>query len=212
MLSEKDFFEWYSTAAPADLALMEKVEGFGYLFDDMCFRKGSITYRSVAFWDENGIILGRDELPEEIETFNYSMFRYKAQEQDDCLGYFDHSNSLLCVPKNAEDATIIHEMIHLHEDVYSDLPLFYRDIVLWALYTDLKDRIFKDGKPGLDGILTNHAHIINCGSVYENGGDHNLLFLLKSFDLDIKMGFQLGTVFGYGRENKFQGYFYTKSE
>lgn len=30
------------------------------------------------------------------------------------------------------------------------------------------------------------------------GGVHDLLFLLKSFDLDLRMNYPLGTVFGYG--------------
>ena len=203
--------EWYSTATPDDLALMEKVEGFGYLFDDMCFKEGSATFNLISYKCQDGKTRS-DSLPDELSYFDYSHFRYKAQDLDDCLGYFDSANSLLCVPVNAEKTIILHEMIHLHEDVYKDLPLFIRDMAFWALYTDLKDKILKDGEPALDEIITNHAHMLNGVSIFEAGGNHSLLFLLKSFDLDIRFGYQLGTIFGYGKIDDFKGYSYTKSE
>ena len=40
------------------------------------------------------------------------------------------------------------------------------------------------------------------------GGLHDILFLLKSFDLDIRKRYPLGTVFSYGRQNEFQHYIY----
>ena len=46
--------------------------------------------------------------------------------------------------------------------------------------------------------------------LYEAGGLHDVLFLLKSFDLDIRKGYDLGTVFGYGRRDDLKAYAYTE--
>lgn len=44
------------------------------------------------------------------------------------------------------------------------------------------------------------------------GGNHDLLFLLKSFDLLIRMDYPLGAVFAYGRQDLFKNYSYKKAE
>lgn len=64
--------------------------------------------------------------------------------------------------------------------------MFYHDAVLYCLYRDLNERIEA------------HGHILNSSQIAKTGGVHDILFLLKSFDLDLKMGYKLGTVFGYG--------------
>ena len=102
-----------------------------------------------------------------------------------------------------DDVVILHEMIHLHEYVLNDLPLYYHDMVYWALYKNLRNKI-----PDLDCIITEHAHALNENELYRTGGLHDILFLLKSFDLDIRKGFPLGTVFGYGRVDEFKNYKY----
>lgn len=104
-----------------------------------------------------------------------------------------------------DDATILHELIHLHEYVINDLPMYFHDMVFWALYKDLKKKI-----PQLDEIITGHAHMLTEATLYSRGGLHDILFLLKSFDLDIRMGYPLGTVFAYGRADEFKDYSYTK--
>ena len=115
-------------------------------------------------------------------------------------GYFDSKEQLLCISKECldDDRIILHEMIHLHEFVLNGLPLFYHDTLLWTLYTDLRKR--KEIKNNLDKIISGHAHILFGQKIYNEGGLHDILFLLKSLDLDIKMGYSLGTVFGYNLE------------
>lgn len=83
------------------------------------------------------------------------------------------------------------------------VPLFYHDTLLWALYTNLKDKI-----DDLDKIVLNYAHILNEPSIYDQGGLHDILFLLKSLDLDMRMGYQLGTTFGYDMKNELKDYVY----
>lgn len=78
-------------------------------------------------------------------------------------------------------------------------------MVYWALYKDLRNKI-----PQLDEIITGHAHLLTGSTIYRSGGLHDILFLLKSFDLDIRMGYSLGTVFAYGYDEDFKGYSYIK--
>ena len=94
-------------------------------------------------------------------------------------------------------------MIHLHEFVLNEQPLFYHDALPWLLYSDLGKRIVK-----LDEAILIHIHILNQQAIYNYGGLHDILFLLKSFDLDIRMNYQLGTVFGYDAKELFKDYTY----
>ena len=76
-------------------------------------------------------------------------------------------------------------------------------MLFWTLERQVGKRI-----PRLDEILENHAHALNQHILYADGGKHDVLFLLKSLDLDMRMGYPLGTVFGYGRSDEFKGYSY----
>ena len=71
------------------------------------------------------------------------------------------------------------------------------------LYDDLKQKS-KD----IDKMINRHIHILNEQSIHHRGGVHDLLLLLKSFDLDIKRGYPFGTVFGYGAKEDFEQYTY----
>ena len=61
-----------------------------------------------------------------------------------------------------------------------------------SLYLDLKNKI-----NDLDKRISDLSYLYSLSSIRRFGGEHNLLFLLKSFDLDIKRGYELGTVFSY---------------
>ena len=61
-------------------------------------------------------------------------------------------------------------------------------------------------------FITGHAHLLTGSTIYSSGGLHDILFLLKSFDLDIRMGYPLGTVFSYGREEEFKEYSYKNDD
>lgn len=134
-------------------------------------------------------------LPEELEYFSYSYFTYHIANFDDFNGCFNREDLSLSVDMASAntDRVILHEMIHLHEFVIDDLPTFFHDAVLFCLYKNLKSKV-----SDLDERIEAHGHILNSEQIAAVGGVHDILFLLKSFDLDLKMGYQLGTVFGYG--------------
>lgn len=194
-------FEWYQQASEKDILLADKVLEFSKLFADMRFEADSNTHDFVMCkmkakgdteWSECPV-----RLPDNLEYFDYGYFWYSVREYDDSntAGRFDCSKQELSVsPSFLEDnAVILHEMIHLHEYVINELPLFYHDAILFCLYDDLSNKI-----PDLPQRIMRHGHILNEQDLYDIGGLHDILFLLKSFDLDLKMGYKLGTVFGYG--------------
>jgi transcriptional regulator with XRE-family HTH domain len=93
-----------------------------------------------------------------------------------------------------KEETLLHEMIHAYDEKLSRL-IMVREFLLLDIYEHLCKRI---GKKKLRECIYCEIHpdvMINHG--------HNLLFLLKSFDLDIRRGIKLGSVFAYGREERF---------
>jgi len=211
--SEQEFMNWYwNEASEQEKELMEKVESFGILFWDMLFKPGTCSYEltKVNTKDQGGNwFCAGMELPEELEDFDYSSFYYKVEELSDCDAYYNNAEKLICVSPEllSSDSTIMHEMIHLHEAVINDLPMYFHDMLYWALYKELKEKI-----PQLDEIITQHAHILTGSTLYSAGGLHDILFLLKSFDLDIRQGYPLGTVFSYGKDDEFKGYSYEAND
>ena len=192
-------FDWRWRASPADYRLFEKVCEFSDMFEDMIFGKGSVTFdfikchRKIA--GTNEWVDDTTSLPDGIEYFSYDSFTYHVKDLDDgCTGQFDGSNfSLSVAPEYIDDdSVILHEMIHLHELVIDLQPQFFHDALLFCLYRDLSKKI-----SDLDERIEAHGHILNSLAIAQEGGVHDILFLLKSFDLDLRKGYKLGTVFGY---------------
>lgn len=74
-------------------------------------------------------------------------------------------------------------------------PPLIRELLVVELYNkllpqvgDLRERIF------------NHCELYSYEKTFKEGGEHGVLFFLKSLDLDIRCGYPLGTVCGYGRD------------
>ena len=212
MRMDNDFINWYHVeATEAERSLADRVGNLEGFFADMLFTPGtpsgelikiqSKDHNADAEWFDDEI-----DVPEELEGFSHTYFTYRVEvPEDGCYGYFDSENQILCVQPSLvkDDATVLHEMIHMHEFVINELPMFYHDALLWSLYADLRTRI-----PGLDELIAGHAHILTGAELYRQGGLHDILFLLKSFDLDIKKGYPLGTVFAYERTEAFKEYSY----
>lgn len=199
-MNEEAFFEWYTaTASQEDKKVFERVGTFEELFEDMTFSDGTPTFELVKCQSQ---MAGSDEwfddvvpLPDEIEYFSYSYFTYHVKELDGVAGCFNaKERSLFIDPVYLnDDSVILHEMIHLHEFVIDSLPFFFHDAIYFCLYRSLRGQI-----DDLDERIEAHGHILNSTQIAQQGGTHDILFLLKSFDLDLKMGYKLGTIFGYG--------------
>ena len=206
-----EHFNWYwNEATPEEQKLDDKVEEFADQFAEMTFVPGSCTYELIQCksakvgsddWKNDEVVL-----PDQLRFFTYEYFKFKVADLiAGAAGFFDPEEQLLCVgPEFVDnDIVILHEMIHLHEFVINDLPMYFHDMVYWALYQKLGKQI-----PKLDEIINSHAHLLTGNEIYFQGGTHDILFLLKSFDLDIRNGYSLGTIFGYGRVDDFKDYTY----
>ena len=205
-MDESRFFNWYwQEATQEEKQLHDKMYEYEPYFSDMVFAEGSASYELIKCKSKK---MGSEEwlddvldLPDELRYFDYNYCLTKIEEIQGALGSYNSAEQIICIcPENANnDGTLLHEMIHLHEHVIDELPKYFHDVVFWVLYQDLKKRV-----SGLDDAITQHAHILNEWDIDMRGGSHDILFLLKSFDLDIKQGYPLGTVFGYGACDDFR--------
>ncbi|HZZ82110.1 MAG TPA: hypothetical protein VFE62_26660 [Gemmataceae bacterium] len=88
-------------------------------------------------------------------------------------------------------ATLLHEMIHAYESQLSE------PVREWLLL-DAHKRMAKRIKPA---ALRRYINASTHSLFHDHG--HAILFMLKSLELDLRFGWDLGTVFGYGRKDLF---------
>ena len=192
MKTDEEIMLYFSGLSEKEKSLWDKVSAFEPLFDDFLFKRDTETYSLTTVQTETGVI--GDRLPDVLERFDICQYEIVLEDLDDANGQYSPKAKRISISPAADpDRTLLHEMIHLFEDVLEGLPLYFHDAVMYALYQDLKKKI-----SNLDDIIRNHAHILNETLLYEAGGNHDILFLLKSLSLDISQGYPLGTVFGYG--------------
>lgn len=204
-------FDWYWTkATPEQRKLSDRISELSEFFEDMRFEAGTSTHNLMGCQAYDEDAEGWEDYyldpPEEIALFDFAWFALTVKPMDDCRGYFDQEQQELCISPDAldDDPTILHEMIHLHEYVYDCAQKYLHDMAFWGLYTHLRERI-----PRLDEIISSHACMCSQNDLNKRGGEHDILFLLKSFDLDIRKGYPLGTVFAYGKSDELKEYTYT---
>ena len=198
----------YSDRTPDERQIIDKVWEFEDYYGDMLFLPGTSVNELLKCSELNPDSGEWEDVTESspFEYFNYLSYRYTREPLEDGTdGCFNSCTKTLHISSKAEDfdCTLLHELIHLHESILENAPSYFHDMLFWALYTDLRLKI-----PKLDEIITSHAHILNGEQLYLLGGGHDTLFLLKSFDLDIRQNYPLGTIFGYGRVEDFKDYSY----
>lgn len=119
------------------------------------------------------------------------IFRYRRFKNDNWLGLCrNRRREIFIKPGLSADehkGVVLHELIHAYEWM---LPRAFQD---W-LMVDLLRRLNKTiGPKVVRRWIDINTHI----DVHELS--HNGMFLLKSLELDHRLGWKLGTVFGYGR-------------
>lgn len=168
-------------------------------FGDMTFAEGTSTYDLLSVTIQS--LDGEDEyedslpIPEEIRYFDFEIPVEICDLPDGVLASFNPEEWKFTIsPDHTEDDSVLaHELIHMFETLINKQPLYWHDMVLWSLYDDLRNKV-KD----LDEIIRSQSHILTGSTMYQSGGLHDLLFLLKSIDLDVRLHYPLGTVYGYG--------------
>lgn len=196
-MDDSKFREWYDSASQEEKELHDRLYDFDEYFLDMLFDPESLVGGLMKCqeklddgkWPDSFV-----ERPPQLQFFSYNFITTKVEPLKGIGGYYNEKEQILCIAESdiKNDNVILHEMIHMYETVLNEQPLFYHDTLLWALYNDLKEKI-----ENLDEMVSGHAHILVEQSIYSQGGLHDILFLLKSLNLDLKMGYPLGTVFGY---------------
>ena len=207
---KRDWFNWYNLEAnQQEKRLWELVYDLSdEYFLDFRFEEGTIvdifTKAESSIDDGETWIEDRADVPEALEYFSELILKsylYKVEPlSGDILGEVNHKeHSITIAPSvmSADDCKphVLHEIIHIYEEVLDNLPKFYHDTLLLCLYNDLKNKI-----TDLDDRIISHTHVLYGERITRVGGNHDILFFLKSLDLDIRCGYKLGTVCGYGRD------------
>lgn len=109
------------------------------------------------------------------------------------LGECDIDKKVIRIAESAKKSKsiLLHEMIHAYEftfvkDPFSNLK-FYKQIILIDLYNKLSIKI--------SGLKKQLLFNVQCENII-----HSPLFMLKSLELDIRLNYPLGKVYGYGKE------------
>lgn len=117
---------------------------------------------------------------------------------DEGRAYF--SDGVLHLPSHStESAMLLHETLHMLEKRLGRLPSYYRDGLIMSLYRSLLPRINE-----LDDMLSDLLCLVEHEGFRlqtvgrRSSGDHDLLFILKAFDLDLRLHWPLGTVLTSG--------------
>lgn len=185
----KLYDEWWHNRTP------EQYEPQGLCFDyeeeyfeDMLLKDGSLlndVIKTVLDYTD-GIFLGIEKL------------RLYVVDSDDFNGCFYCNEEKIEIDRRYinDKSVILHELIHYFEyQLEEEFQPFIRELLVLELYnkllskiSDLRERIF------------NHCELYSYTETFRGSGEHGVLFFLKSLDLDIRCGYPLGTVCGYGRE------------
>jgi hypothetical protein len=196
--ASEHFRRWLEHGPPEEHELRERAIRFQKKhFADLTLKAPSVRKRILNHLteDENGApcVSAGDEYVS-IEPWR---FRFHPKMDARVLGRCNHRDRIIWITKNclndvALDSTILHEMIHAYE---SQLWRPFRE---W-LIVDLHERLARKIEPRrLRAMIDQSTHLTNIDE--ETQGVH---FLLKSLDLDLRFGWPLGTVFGYGRVKMF---------
>ncbi len=206
---ERNNFEWYQRKASEDEKKLADhvLEYSDEYFTDFRFEPETVV---DGFTNAESSSDGEKTWEKDLIRPNYPFLEYFDQlvlgslqykvepfEDENCVGMFNTLDFSLTISPNYLDdkSVILHELIHIYEYVINLIPKFYHDILLVRLYNDLKNKV-----DDLDKRIQDHTHVYMGEEITADGGDHDILFYLKSLDLDLRCGYKLGTVCGYGRD------------
>ena len=192
------YHEWFENKTEKEEDLELFISFQEDLFSDMIFEKGSIT---GDFMLRNGKHL----IFETGLSIDEQYFRFIVEDIEKYDAYTDVNSRKIVVDKKhiKNKPTILHEMLHAHEFILEKRKPLLKEIVLLELYKDLKPKL-NQKNIDIDTLIFNHANIPYNEDLADAGGEHDLLFFLKSIDLDIRCRFELLTVFGYDYTRNFK--------
>jgi len=195
------YIEWWSNRTPDESKLLDNV--FEYedeFFDDFTFKPGSIITPYIEYEIEydGEWVTEYVEVPDDMTSIDFSHYRlYVAELDDGTEGQINNVDRIITIPKENIDnkSVVLHEMIHAYINSMSDYYWTFREILTTCLYKDMSAKI-----PDLEDRLIANSQLLISQQTMLQGGEHGTLFFLKSLDLDLRCGYKLGTVCGYGRD------------
>lgn len=190
--------EWHDQQATSDeKEIYDLIWQHRHLFDDLTLQEGPFTFSIFEDYDK----------PDLQPFFHNLIVRVAELKNPNLLASYNSRDHIITVSPQAqtEEYCFLHEMIHMFDKTYDDI-YGLRDAVRWRLYYNLQDKI-----NGLDRAILDFTKIRSLRGINRRPENPNLfqqkhdtLFLLKSFDLDMQMGYPFGTVLGYGYAEKFK--------
>lgn len=181
--------EWWQNRTPEECGLqLHALEYEEEYFEDMLLEKNSILY------DVSETLL---EYTDDVFMGIGNVVRFYIINSNDFYGCFYCNEYKIEIDRDhVTKKVILHELIHYYEYQLEMHFPFIRELLILELYNkllpliaDLRERIFK------------HCEMYSHLDTFYGNGAHGVLFFLKSLDLDIRCGYPLGTVCGYGRDN-----------
>lgn len=179
------------TATVDEIKLRDDAENYELeYFKDMIFWPSSPILK--PFLDSIRTPLGTN-LSISISSYNFKIKKLRGGN----IGRCNYKQRIIYIdPGFKTDKTVIlHEMIHAYEMMLlqkRDEGQMMRDILFYSLYKNLEPKV-----RGIDNLITAHIGIHNQLQMNEKGGNHDMLFYLKSLDLDLRLKLPLGTIGGY---------------
>ncbi|MBI5571158.1 MAG: hypothetical protein HY914_14535 [Desulfomonile tiedjei] len=133
--------------------------------------------------DDNGM-----PLTSPIDGSPLDGFRFLIDPaMDDCGTCQAKLRTITLHPDHLDDATLVHEILHVYDEFLASNPV-YRDFWVTRLYSRLRTRL-----EDIDGLCALNI----TQDVLSHDGGHSIFFMLKAYDLDLRLGLSPGTVFGY---------------
>ena len=175
-------------------------------FKDMTLQSDSILhdFLHTEFADEEGDFHAASSVVQmKMSSIENYYYRIKIIDTPKPIGRINYKDRVIeFSPQSSEMPDVImHEMIHAYEDSLGEHPAYYRDILFLCLYKDLSSRI-----ENLDSYILKFSSLVDLENIQMRGGRHSILFFLKSLDIDLRMKYEFGTTFGYGRASEWKDY------
>jgi len=169
----------------------------GKYFDDLTlakFAKSPIT--AVEVEDEGKLY---SALPYISIVKKYSIqIKTPGKKNGTFIAECDYDNKVIRLFRGRYEKskiiTLLHEMIHAYDNELKKYTT-WRDYLLLYLYRRLTVKV---GKKKIHKMISMEAH-----PDFYVGQGHNILFVLKCLELDLRLKKKLGSVFAYGRPKYF---------
>jgi hypothetical protein len=155
----------------------------------------------VDYCKEDGTSIGRGSYAEPpYVSISDWIIKEKQIKASSCLGRCIVNNLEINIkkglPESERKITLLHEMIHAYEFELDDVVgRKIREYLLLLVYKKIEKQVRRHEA---NRILNK---IINV--LFWQDNFHSLLFVLKSIDLDIRLGLPISSVFGYGKTKFF---------